>query len=107
MRLFNHPAPVLAVILSFLAEGLVFLITKLFGIVGVGHFSALQDFWYQLNMWFYLPAARFAESLAEAHLVPRALAMGLFYCLSVFQWWLIFCAGILMLRHFQRKPDEE
>jgi hypothetical protein len=105
MSLFKLPATVLAVILSVVAEGLDFLVARLFGIVGYLHFSALQDLHYQLSIWFHLPAAIFSERLAEAHFISHDVGMGLMIFISVFQWWLIFLSAIWMFRHFRQRHD--
>lgn len=105
MRLSRFPAPALAVVLSFLAEGLVCLITRLFGIVGYRHFSALQDFWYQLSLRFYIPGAIFAERLTEAHFISHDVGMDLMIFIAVLQWWLIFLAAIWIFRHFRGRHE--
>lgn len=105
MRIFKLPAPVLAVILSIVAESLVFLVTRLFGVIGYLHLSALQDFYYQLYMCFHMPAAIFSERLADAHYVSHDVGMGLMIVIAVFQWWLIFLAAIWMFRYFRQRYD--
>jgi hypothetical protein len=106
MRILKLPAPALAAILSVVAESLIFLVIKLFGIIGYLHFSAFQDFYFQLYMWFHMPPAVFTERLAEAHVVSHGVGMGLMVLLAVFQWWLIFLAAILTVRHFRHRHDQ-
>ncbi|NOS69679.1 MAG: hypothetical protein HOP33_07095 [Verrucomicrobia bacterium] len=107
MRIFKLPAPVVAVILSVVAESLVFLVIKLFGIIGYLHFSALQDLYEQIFMWFHLPGAIFSERLAEAHFISHDAGIGLMIFIAVFQWWLIFLAAIWMFRPLGKDMTEQ
>ena len=101
MRLFKLSAPVLALILSVIAVGLYFGVTKLFGIIGYLHFTSLQDLWYRFSMWFYMPAAVISERAADAYCIPHNLGMMLMTLIMVFQWWLIFSAAIWIFRCFR------
>ena len=105
MHLLKLPAPVLALILSALAEGMFFLITRLFGITGYLHFTALQDLWYRFFMWFHMPAAISSERLAHAHFVSHDVGMGLVILIAVFQWWLILSAAIWIFRYSRRRHE--
>lgn len=105
MRLLRFSPPVLALILSALAEGLSFLVTRLFGIIGYLHFAALQDLWHRFFMWFYTPAAIVSERLAEAHFVSHDVGMVLMILIAIFQWWLIFSAAIWGFRYFRRRHE--
>lgn len=107
MRLLKLPAAILAVVLSIMAESVVFLVTRLFGVVGYRHFSALQDYWYQLYLWFYMPGARLSEGLSEARFISHDVGMGLMIFVALCQWWLIFFLAIWMLRRFRRPQHEK
>jgi hypothetical protein len=107
MRLFKLPAPILALILSVLAESLFFLVTRLVGILGYTHLSTLQDFWFQWYIWLHLPAAEFTEILAKVHFIPHNTTLNLLLFVSVFQWWLIFLFAIWILRRFHKKHHEK
>ena len=103
MRIFRFPAPVLALILSVLAEGVVFLVVEVFAIIGYRHLSALQDYFFYFFVFIH---GGLGILLEWAHILPPSYSMWLVVVIALFQWWLIFVTAILTFRYFRRRHDQ-
>lgn len=103
MRILKLPAPVVALILSALAESVVFLIVRIFGVIGYRHFGALQDYYFYFFV--YIHGALFML-LESVHLLPQNSSSWTLVAVAVVQWWLIFMAAIWTFRYFRRRHDK-
>ena len=102
MRIFRLPAPLLALILSILAEGVVFLVIELFATIGYRHLSVLQDYYFYFFVFIH---GALGILLEWAHILPHIYSMWLVVVIALFQWWLIFMTAILSVRYFRKKHD--